>query len=425
MNRTSLQAGWSIVRLPVFDQAPLGGYAANRAADGVRDWLMAGALVFEQDGKRLIAVSLDLLAVDHLLYEQVSRQLQQQNITYDDLLLCCIHTHSAYAGLLDTTRGILGAARSFMLEPDPALIEAIAGCVVDAISQADSRLAPTALSISRFCVPGIASNRVDPQGWTPDECALLRLDTAASHALLCFFACHPTVLDAGSTLLSADWIGSARSALEKQGESDFFFFNGAAGDLSCRYTRRESSFEEADRLGSLFARAVLNHLYDTVPLATAPARMDCVSISLRLKAQLPLDLAEANYSRAVEREQDGLQEHLDALAQRTLRAEREGALAAMLYAQCDLEGDALQLDCPLLRLPALSVLFLPGEMFSSLQHDCLPDDLLVVSCTNDYVLYLADRAAHEAGSYEALSSPFESGQAEALMEAVVHQLNKS
>ena len=96
------------------------------------------------------------------------------------------------------------------------------------------------------------------------------------------------------------------------------------------------------------------------------------------------------------------------------------AQGAMLLDRLAKSGpDAIQhtFELPAWRLGNLGLVAVPGELFAALGArivSSVPGPALVLGYANGYVGYLVDDAAHAAGTYEALASPFAPGVGEAV-----------
>ena len=99
------------------------------------------------------------------------------------------------------------------------------------------------------------------------------------------FACHPTVLGHGNRLISADLFGAAQKSAESATGAPCAFVQGAAGDLSTRFTRRKQSFAEVDRLGTLLAEAGVAVAAEAKESATSHG-LDRIERTLELPGKL-------------------------------------------------------------------------------------------------------------------------------------------
>ena len=106
-NAEGLRAGAARIDVTPTQPVAMAGYGSRtNLSQGVHDPLSARALAFEQDGARLVLVSLDSLG----FYNQTAEPLRQaildaNGLKPSELLLCAIHTHSAPTLTLDLDHG--------------------------------------------------------------------------------------------------------------------------------------------------------------------------------------------------------------------------------------------------------------------------------------------------------------------------------
>jgi hypothetical protein len=240
------------------------------------------------------------------------------------------------------------------------------------------------------------------------------------------FACHPTVLGADSQVVSADFPGALRRRLaellaqEQDGRASIVLFvNGAAGDLSTRFTRRAQDAAEVERLGGMLAEAARDALRDARSLAGL-LRQGSTSVALVPRTHPARDVEDTagpgtTGNRAGTTSSPG---------ERRI-AETRAQGKAMYAALTALPQDAIASSCELdaWMVDDVTLLSVPGELFASLAHQiaAAAEPALILGYTNGYIGYLADRPAHDAGSYEALASPYgpEAGERVAAAAAVL------
>ncbi|MDO9592805.1 MAG: hypothetical protein Q7I98_06400, partial [Erysipelotrichaceae bacterium] len=71
------------------------------------------------------------------------------------------------------------------------------------------------------------------------------------------YNCHPTISDAQVGHFTSDYVGVTLEVLAKNYPGEFFmFFQGPAGDISTRFTRKNKTYEEVIRMGRLLADSV-------------------------------------------------------------------------------------------------------------------------------------------------------------------------
>lgn len=235
---------------------PMAGYRARvGAAEGVHDPLFARALALDDGEHGLVLVALDVLSVDEELVGTIRREalshlrgLRQGNV---DVMVCATHTHSGPSGIF-----------SELANYDRELAGRIACKSAQAGVAAWQSRRPGRLSMGACELHGVACNRADPSGPLDPLLRVMKLEDVSGDPVACVinYACHPTVLDAGNLLFSRDWPGYAEDIMEtsERPVGMAMFLNGAAGDVSTRYTRRASSFAEAERLGRIVAESALS-----------------------------------------------------------------------------------------------------------------------------------------------------------------------
>lgn len=266
--------------------------------------------------------------------------------------------------------------------------------------------------------------------------------------MLLDYACHPTVLGADNLRWSADWPGATRRALGVP----VGFLQGAAGDVSPRFTRLGRDTAEVDRLGTLLATAVRSALTSPGrPITAVPAvRRTTVSLPVR-RLPSPGEI-EATVTRAAAAA-DGIGSA--ALPDPSGGAMRPGGdwAGGLLVAETPegriattrLEGargqaamsaaglpPALDLPLSVVALGELAWVHLPVELFSTLGDRIRAaspyETTRVIGYTDGYFGYVVDPAAAEAEVYESLISFFDTPTTEDLVQAattLLHQTHAS
>ncbi|HVV19711.1 MAG TPA: hypothetical protein VHF06_09765, partial [Pseudonocardiaceae bacterium] len=313
--------------------APLGGYAArgDHRATGVHDRLTASLLWLSGPDSAVCWVALDALGVHPDTAARIRTSVAAKlDMAADAVLVCCSHTHSAPAAWC---RAAFGPA-----EPsDDGLVDRL----VRDITRGAARLPATATDATPgwATVPevGVGGNRYDPAGPHDTSTGVLALRDAddAVVAVLADYACHPTVLSHANLAYSADYPAAARRVVRAGLEATegvetppvIVFLQGAAGDISTRFTRRASTFAEADRQGGILAGALLRGV-----LAADATRLgDAAPFVLRSECRVPTrptpSPAEIRSTLAdAERAWTALRSTPDTPAARIARTRYEGAL---------------------------------------------------------------------------------------------------
>ena len=208
--------------------------------------------------------------------------------------------------------------------------------------------------------------------------------------------------------VTADFAGG----IELQLDSDMaVFLNGAAGDISTRYTRTGQTFGECARLGTMAAAQIEAVLRDAQ--FQTPTHLQGINSSFAMAVRPVEPVAEASrrLEKLTAKVKQAEAEGADAATIRMLKSYVEGAGINLQFARSI--GNLRQIILPVtvFRIFELNFVTIPGELFSTL----LPDDsTCVIGYANGYNLYIADEQAYDAGYYEALASLFAKGEGERL-----------
>ncbi len=385
------------------------GYAARQGNSlGIHDPLLGQLLLLQSGQRKMVLISLDLLGTSLDFTQQVRQGIAEAiEVPVDFTMATCSHTHSGAAGFLPYHPGIT----SFK---DPDLQRLVTRKLVGAAIWAKQLLQPAYLGIDRGSVAGIGLNRNDPEGGLVDqEVIVLRVDNEAGKpiAVMMNFGCHPTVLGYQNLFFSADFPGAARSTLRQiYNETIFLFTNGASGDVSTRFTRRDQSFVEVERMGRLLAGEVLKIMQaiKVQPEVELEARTTALDLKFRPfpspeDAQIELERFQAELE-ALKASGSSHGEVRRAITR------VEGATGQVLMAKEIAGQSSNSSQMQMLSIGDLGLIGIPGEPFTHTVLDIKeqsPKPLTgVISYANDYQGYFPDALSIEAGSYEALISPY-------------------
>jgi neutral ceramidase len=241
-----LRAG--IARADITPDKPvtLAGYASRiNFSQGVHDPLSARAVAFEQGGKRLVLMSVDVCG----FYNDTAEPLRQAIIDRcqlqpAELFLCATHTHSGPALGLDPAK-----ARSNNVEYTRSLQSKLA----DLGRQALDRLAPVQVGVGSGASPVGANRREvtrdntgttriilgrNPSVLTDREVQVLKLTTPERNELagaVFAYATHSTSLGPRNYMISGDIHGLAAQFVEKYLAIVTPVFAGASGNIDPWY----------------------------------------------------------------------------------------------------------------------------------------------------------------------------------------------
>ncbi len=384
---------------------PLGGYAArSNVADAVLDPLLCHAAIFDDGVAPIALVVLDLVHVLGKWVEAVrTRAAQTLNLQPERLLVSATHTHAG-PGVFRSS--VAPAERFAAYERE--LVDGVASCLAAAKRTATDAL----LRAGSAAAPGVAANRRDPSLPIDDEVRVLCAGTPGGQLLgvVANFACHPTVLSAANTAYSADLLGIAATYAAAALGAPVLFTNGAAGDVSTRFTRRAQTYAELQRLSRFLATAVCSAVRSATPISDAPLAAAVSSVSVRWRP-LPAPEAAARALHAAMSNLDRVRARADEPAAIRLAQSRVEGAQAELWLTSHGGWEALfGTRPPLARLQALrcgdvAIVAAPGELFASAGdwlRARIGEHALVVGYANDYIGYFIPAAGARDGGYEAL-----------------------
>ncbi|HEX3816509.1 MAG TPA: neutral/alkaline non-lysosomal ceramidase N-terminal domain-containing protein [Mycobacteriales bacterium] len=430
----------------------MGGYLARTLeATDTHDPLTASLVWIADESGELLWVALDALAVGASTSERIRAGVGRAvGVDPDSIVVCASHTHAGPSGWL---RPLYDGFPS-------TLDEVLVDVLVERVTAAAAGLRPVSVRPAWSVVGavGVGTNRNDRSGPHDDSTGVLTLQSDAGPvAVLADYACHPTVLSHANRTYSADYPGVARrvaaAALRTAGQPApvVAFLQGAAGDVSTRFTRRGQSFAEVDRLGGVVGAAIARGALlgrDLSAGATAAARADSCGgpggepgrapggwpgigrvrracVELPTRTMPPIDQLDRDLAVA-EREWGAACDPAPPAA-RIARTRYEGArmLAALSAAELP---PTLQLPISVVTLGEVAWVHLPVEPFASYGAAIAAASpypaTRVVGYSDGYFGYLADAEAHAAGSYEARASLFDPAAGPLLVEAAIDLLNR-
>jgi hypothetical protein len=216
------------------EAVPMWGYGARHdmLSQGTIDPLYAEAVVIQAGASKLAIVGLDMgrSPVEKNLQNIRSRIKERAGIEYSFIA----GSHSHHTPVLELTdqegkgKGKFDAAiRYYKFMEDQ---------IVEAILEADSRLAPAKIATASVKLEGFNRNRhskIEPKP-SDRDLTVMRLDDLSGKpiAVVVNFTAHPTMIPALTLKFSADFVGAMKQVIEKEMKSSAIFMQGASGDQS-------------------------------------------------------------------------------------------------------------------------------------------------------------------------------------------------
>jgi hypothetical protein len=274
-----LLAGASVKNITPEAGAFIAGDANNRQFTGVFDSLYVKALVVSDAKNTLTILTFDCIG---LLYpellrirEEVSKQLTHKMFNVNNIVMTSTHTHSGpdVVGLWGPDQFTSGVDTAYVNH----LIKQASAAVVDAWSKRTS--ATASYAVAEF-----------GEGWVYNISDSLSLDRSLnaiqfknaegkSVATLTAFACHPTIMDAATTLVSADYIGGLYNHLDRKMGGVNMFLQGAIGGwVQPEYEPKQ--FEAAVKRGTELGQTVVDILQNSSPFLSIAIHFKSNTIKL-------------------------------------------------------------------------------------------------------------------------------------------------
>lgn len=275
------------------------GAATTDVATGIHRPLLATALWMRSGDTQAVVVDLDLgWITDHSEYLALTEAVAGAlGIDRGCVLIALSHTHS---GPCTARARAVGQGAALV----PAYLDGVAEAAASAAVEARATAEPASITwAAGRC--DLARNRdlPDPAGdrvvtaWNPDEpsddtVVVGRVATATGRpmATIVNYACHPTTLAWQNELVSPDYVGALREAVEASTGGVCLFLQGASGELAPieQYT---GDVSVADRHGRRLAWSVLAAIESMLPPA---AGLDFVGV---VESGAPLGIWEMRPSR--------------------------------------------------------------------------------------------------------------------------------
>jgi neutral ceramidase len=278
---------------------PMGGYGArNGSSVGTHDELYVRCAYFKDEHGESALLTYDLVAVPEPFVQRVKERLHGDfAMDPSRVVLHATHTHSGPdVGLTFDTKS----------DPVMALYtEMLVLWSASACSMAIQNAKQVSLTTQTTQLSGVGGvRRTGEASSLPLRVVGFVGEDDKVNVVLITFPCHPTVMGADNRFLSADYPGACIQSVKSLlgPETVVLFLNGAAGDISTRFTRQAQTFEEVTRLGCVLGCAAtsllmsgdkqpLHQLYiaqDEVILSTQSKELQTTLQSLALAAQSAL-----------------------------------------------------------------------------------------------------------------------------------------
>ncbi len=421
---------------------PLGvnisGYYDQRIADGILDNLYVSAIAVSDGLNTAALLSIDVIGIQKSRMDTFRKSIADKNsLPFEAIFIDCTHTHTGPE--MDDS----------LFAEDIPYINYLERKLSDAVALAIADLKPSSVSVGSSTAAGISFIRrfrmkdgsiqtnpgrgnpdiLEPVG-TPDETVqLVRIKRDnADEILLVNFQVHPDVI--GGNKFSADYPKFVRDTLEVSLDNvKCIYLNGAQGDTnhinayaSPERAETDWGYKHSEHMGKTIAGAVLQIYMKTLAVEATPVRFGQKNIDVPSSRVDKSMIPEAE--RIIALHEAGRDEEIDGQGMGLV------TVVAEAYRMKWLENgpDAFTLPLNAIRFGDVVVNGIPGEPFTDIGRAIKENSqfkmTLVSCCANGNEGYFPMQAAYDEGGYEARSSPFKPGVAEAIIEGSVELLRE-
>lgn len=434
--------GFSRVDITPAPDAPINNWAAGRAAraTGVHLPLTGTVMYLEHGDEVVVLISLDLgwWRTDGAIDELRASVAHRLALGKSRVAICLTHTHAGpavdpvtvgpqeahdVARYLKSIELAVGDAAQCAREAaEPALLEWARGhCGLararDQWSQSEGRY---------LC--GFAAE-------LPADDTLMVgrvVDTSgAARGVIVNYACHPTSLGPGNTLLSPDYVGVARELVERLVGAPMLFLQGASGELAPR-RQYQSDRSAVTANGEEVGYAVLSTLAGMLPPGTRLEPGPTIESGAPLGQWTPVPAEPTPGGVAVVETPIPLPPNSQVGAWRSspkLDAAAEAERRARQALVAGRDGSAVQLPVTVWLLGAAVLVAQPGEAYSQLQTQLRAmfpaTPVVVVNLANGrHHGYVPPAEAYSTDRYQVWQTALGPGSLEAVVAHCARQITQ-
>lgn len=384
------------------------GFIPSRISDSVEKDLKVKTIAILEKDKVYVWLTADSLGLSLFFKEQLLEKLKANNLNVVDLQMFATHTHSAPRCLKKA---------EFYLEDkfndEKAYLDLLVNQSFTAIKESIKNAQQFSYKVNKAKIKDFQKNRINKDSYYNDDLLVIEVSFSDDKLLIYSFSGHPTILNDKSTAISPDYIGEVSRLLAKDlNYKKNIFFNAPCGDISSRYTRKESSITELKRLSKIAFKHIkeaLSNLSEEKSLKNYKVRH--LPYKLALKTFDSEKVAKEKLKKAEEDFENAKQDK-----KRYYETVMQGARINLEHSQKNSKDDFYQMNIYIVDIDDYHVVNIAGEIFSSLTKSLKEDDKTwVLSLSDEYKTYLVDKSACEQSTYEALSSVYKKGEAEKLI----------
>ena len=435
----NLKVGFSRVDITPMMGIGISGYFIERIADGVLDNLEINGMSLEVSGKKAVILCADLCGIKQVLIKEFKEHITElTGLDGDSIFICATHTHTGPITLKDSEDELVQEYLKILKHKmaDAAIL------ALNDLNPAKMGFgigeAPNVAFVRRFRMkdgsvqtnPGVNNPEIDhPIGDVDERVNVLRFDRECGDTVvLVNFGDHPDVV--GGCKISADWPRFVRETVEKTlDNTKCIFLNGAQGDVNhvnvhpvggylndlfMDFDDVARGYAHSRYIGRVVTAGVLQAFDKVKYCDDVTLRYYQKKIELASNMPKPEDMPEAHRINNLH------------LAGKDAELPYEGMMLTTVVAEAGrmvkLEHgpESFPMTVSGLAFGPVAFVGFPGEPFTGIGRgvkDSEDFELVMHTCiTNGYEGYFPVKAAFDEGGYEARTSRYKTGVAEAVIE---------
>lgn len=258
-----MKIGKSIIDISPEKPMFLWGYPfVERTSTGVHDPLFASVLFWDDGQNAVMTIALDLLFINASDVADIRRDIASKSgLAVENIMISCSHTHSGPV----TVDLVISGSDPVVPLVDQEYMGMIKDRIVEAGLIAIESVVDAEIAVTTAFVEGVGCNRNDPKGIRDPDAGLIIARDSSSGSIISvslIYSMHPTVLHEDTALVSSDFPGYTRKyIMDKFGEDVVVSYHtGPQGNQSPRYDVKAQTFEEAERLGFILGKSVVESI---------------------------------------------------------------------------------------------------------------------------------------------------------------------
>lgn len=404
----------------------LAGYDHFRLSKGIHDELFGRILIIDHKDELLCFIQMDLICVESYFVQKVYDKVKYLGIKKNNIIVGATHTHSGPKGVSDNINGILKGLEGVFGDYNKELVEDYVSKLADGVKVALDNREKCEIQIGISNVYDVCSERHSIEfPWDTGLFTMEFLLNSGKKILMYNFSCHPTIMNQENLYITADLPAGVLKYLEDSYDM-VIFTNGSAGDISTRFTRKGSSFDEVNRLGENLANAIKNSLENPIYKGSIyDVKVKNYNLDVEIRDIDSVEDAEKVVCKLKEKVAEAKKKGINPNDLRLIESEYEGACTNLRFAKYIDKMEKVSLEINIIKINDWNFVTIPGELFSSLGKNIKDTGKnIILGFTNGYYLYFSDKKSYDDKAYEASSSIIKRGQGEKIISFVLDKLKK-